>query len=149
MVVRGHDKSKLVWATRTWGRLEPESGGIPPIVLDKPDGIWVGRKRKESALHAGVDAVLDVSTVSGKHCRLRLDADTDRCLILDNARNGTFVDDKQIVKGVETVLQDGAGIKLGKATPKQPHYVLLLRPEGLGGSAGGTGRGGGGGGGGG
>lgn len=66
-------------------RLEPLSGGLPAICLSAGQTLNIGRT-------AGNDIVINRPSVSGRHCRIGLNADGSLWLEDLNSTNGTFVD---------------------------------------------------------
>ncbi|MDO4878544.1 MAG: FHA domain-containing protein [Neisseria sp.] len=85
-------------------RLEPLSDGLPAISLSAGQVLGIGRT-------AGNDIVIARPAVSGRHCRIGLDADGSLWVEDLNSTNGTFVDNPANRVG-RAVLADGQTVYL-------------------------------------
>ena len=60
--------------------------------------------------------VIDDELISGEHCSIRYQSVTDQYLVTDLSRNGTFVENARLEKGVPTVFSAGTILSLADGT---------------------------------
>ena len=100
-------KYTLVFAEGVAG--DPAIGG--QIRLMGGDRIVIGRDPQLSQF------VVKDTTVSRKHCSIRVSSDGSRVYVTDHSSNGTYINDSQkLIKDVETAISKGDALKLSKHT---------------------------------
>jgi FHA domain len=80
-------------------RYQDDSG--PQLYLMMQDEISIGRGGDDASVNV---ALYTNDEVSREHLRLRRDVSQGRFLIVDNSRNGTWLNGKRLKRGVEEVL---------------------------------------------
>jgi pSer/pThr/pTyr-binding forkhead associated (FHA) protein len=102
---------------RPWARCVSTNPKFPNVDLVEPDVIF-GRK-------GGCGVQLLHPAISGQHCRIVRDG-KNMAVLKDLSTNGTFVNNKRVGKGRQTLLSNNAEIVLIRTVTEKISYLFFF-----------------------